>query len=315
MAARVAECHQLAKLGLKQDRIASIHDLADSTNAIDRFPQCVKELDLSYNEIATWTFFDSISACVPGLKHLRISGNPIYASSEIVKGKVTTPAQVSMLVIARIPQLETLNFTTIADKDRLNAETSYLSLITDELANSPLAEQDTILSHHPRFEELCEEYGRPDVTRKEDQAVDPNSIAAHLINCRVYFADPLINLNLPGKANPKLIEFPQSFSMYTVYSAIARRFGMLTTSLRLIWETGERDPPDRGMPTHAATVEEWDSEDEEEGPSATNWVDREVELVVGTRPLGTVVEKRDAVIRIEFKGDIEDVLLSTFLAQ
>ncbi|KAF2154608.1 tubulin-specific chaperone E [Myriangium duriaei CBS 260.36] len=311
----LSRCKELIKLGLKNNKISSVREGSQGQGAISKFQKCIKEVDLAFNAISSWTFFDTITILIPGLQHLRISGNPIYEASTRPNGKLLDQTQVSMIIIARVPQLQTLNFTAIADKDRLNAETFYLSLIAEELSNAPAADEDEILARHPRFGDLCEEYGPPTVTREGEQIIDPNSIAAHLINCRVFFVQPLEGANLPTKDSSQVIEIPQSFSIYSVYGLVARRFELMPSSLRLIWETGERDPPDRGMPTHAAVIEEWDSEDEDEGPDADDWVDREVELVRGTRPLGTVVEAKDALIRIEFDPRAQDILVSDFLAR
>ena len=67
------------------------------------------------------------------------------------------------LTLARLPQLRTLNHSTITDKERLNAETYYLGQIARELAQTPAAQRAQVLAAHPRWPALCEEYGEPAV--------------------------------------------------------------------------------------------------------------------------------------------------------
>ncbi|GAM86146.1 hypothetical protein ANO11243_041570 [Dothideomycetidae sp. 11243] len=310
----LSSCDVLAKIGLKNNQIANITS-QETTHDHAQFPRCVKEIDVSYNAISSWAFLDTITEFVPGLEQIRISGNPVYENTMRPGGKPLNQSEVSMIVIARVAGLKTLNFTTITDKDRLNAETFYLSLIGEEISKADPAEESSIVSRHPRYGVLCQEYGTPSIIRASKSSIDTSSIAAHLVSCHVYFSQELNSVALPSKREPQLVQIPQSFSIYNVYGHIGRRFGMLPSSLRLVWETGERDPPDRGMGTHAAVIEEWDSEEEDDSVDKGDWIDREVELVRGTRPLGTVVETSVATIRIEFRQDVEDTLVSEFLAK
>lgn len=314
LTAWLSSSEHLLKLVLKNNRIAQIVK-GPRTAHNGGFPSCLEELDLSFNEISSWSFLDDLSTYAPGLTRLRITGNPVYRAQTRPNGKIVDESQISMIVIARMTRLKMLNFTAIADKDRLNAEMYYLSLIVEELSNAPEAEAKTIIACHPRYAELCEEYGAPSIERAEKNAYPPNSIAAQLISLRIYVSNPPHSAQLPTRESPEVVEIPQSFTIYNVYGLVGRHFGLVPSCLRLIWETGERDPPDRGMAVHAAVVEEWDSEEEEAGPSASDWVDREVELERGTRPLLTVVEAREAVIRAEIRSDAKHVLLSDFVAQ
>ena len=50
-------------------------------------------------------------------------------------------------------------------------------------------------------------------------------------------------------------------------------------------------------------VQEWDSEDEDDSSSAAEWANRDIELIPGTRPIGTVIEKPDARIRVLLRDD------------
>jgi hypothetical protein len=203
-----------------------------------------------------------------------------------------------MLTIARLPQLSTLNYSKITDKERLNSESYYLSQIGKELSLSPKEKEKEILESHPRWKELCEEYGEPKVERQETSTIDPNSLAARLLACSVYSPSAAGNANLPNEEKPLVVEIPKSCSIYKVHGILGRRLGVEPLRLRLILETGEKDRVD--MATWNG-VEEWDSDEEDAEEVGEEWKEREEELIGGTRPLGTFVDGAKARIRVELK--------------
>jgi hypothetical protein len=71
--------------------------------------------------------------------------------------------------------------------------------------------------------------------------------------------------------------------------------------LKMIWETGERDPVRRGGGDGSDDAPEWwdSSDEEEEGGGESEWVAREVHLVAGTRMVGSYFEGRTARVRVE----------------
>lgn len=99
------------------------------------------------------------------------------------------------------------------------------------------------------------------------------------------------------------VKIPKSFNVYSVLGMVGKRLSVMPLELRLIWETGERDPI--GLNQDQTGIEEWDSDEEEDGDEIKideNSVAREVELVAGTRTLGTYIEGREARVRIERKS-------------
>ena len=60
-----------------------------------------------------------------------------------------------MLTLARLGQLETLNFSRITPQERRNAEMYYLSRIAKAVAEVPEDKDAELLACHPRYEELC----------------------------------------------------------------------------------------------------------------------------------------------------------------
>ena len=202
-----------------------------------------------------------------------------------------------MLTIARLPHLHTLNYSTITDKERLNSETYYLSQISKQLSLLPQEKEKEILASHPRWKHLCEEYGEPKIERLESKDnIDPNSLAARLLECSVFFSPD--NADFPNRQSPLVVEIPKACSIYKVHGIIGRRLGIEPLRLRLVLETGEKERVD--MATWNG-VEEWDSNEEDAEEVGEEWKEREEELVAGTRPLGTFVDGAKARIRVELK--------------
>ena len=290
----------LKTLNLKNNQITSTFK-DQQRNEFFKLPETIVDVDLAYNNITSWRIINELASTIPGLKHLRIAHNPLFSSLRSADGKPMTSADGYMLTIARLPRLETLNYSKITDKERMNSESYYLSQIGRELSLAPKEKENEILSAHPRWKELCEEYGEPKIERQTESSIDPNSLAARLLECTIYSpAAPHLS-TLPNEHNPLVVEIPKSCSIYKVHGVIGRRLGLEPTQLRLILETGEKDRVD--MATWNG-VEAWDSDEEEAGSVGEEWKEREEELVAGTRPLGTFVDGQKARIRVELKAGV-----------
>lgn len=82
---------------------------------------------------------------------------------------------------------------------------------------------------------------------------------------------------------------------------IGKKLNAMPLDLRLVWETGEEDP--LGIDGGYEGIVEWDSdEDEEQTKPMMDKVAREVELIPGTRTLGTYIEGREANVRVEMRN-------------
>ena len=194
-------------------------------------------------------------------------------------------------------QLETLNFSKITEKERLNAENYYLRQIAAEISLAPEEQTAEILARHPRWTALCEEYGEPTISRapKPDE-VDPRSLAARLVTITFSLHDEAL-LSKPVRSWVK--EVPKSFNVYTLLGMVGKKLDISPLKLALILETGEQDPVRKN--TGDGSVEWWDSDEDEVVVlnDEANLVSREIELVAGTTALGTYIEGREARVRVE----------------
>jgi hypothetical protein len=190
-----------------------------------------------------------------------------------------------MLTLARLGNLKTLNHSSVNDKERLNAESYYLSMIAKEVQFAPENLREQILKSHPRYEWLCEEYGAPDIQRSVN-AVNPNSLAARLIRIKFYLAT--------DKSTTLKTEIPMSSTVYTVLGIVGNHFKMKPMKCRLVWETGDWMSARKSMTDIAD--DDWDSEDSE-AEMGMERIMREVEIVPGT----TWVDGSEATVRVEVK--------------
>ncbi|KAI0021534.1 RNI-like protein [Xylariomycetidae sp. FL0641] len=300
----LVELKSLRNLHLKGNSISTITDDA-SSDKLPIFPRSVQYLDVSYNQVSSWEFADELPSCFPGLVSLRFAHNPIYDNPdpEFTTNAKNITEEAYMLTVARLANLKSLNFGTISQLDRQNAEMFYLARIGKHLASVPESKEADIIKQHRRYAELCELYGPPTVNRRSE--INPAFLEARLISVHFLFhpaAEPVVE---------KATRIPKSFDIYAVKGIAGKLFGVRPLGLRLTWETGEWDP------VAGFDDEVEDSSEEDETPPATEvapseevsaseskagkWVKREVELQDGPRQLGFCIDGLDARVRVELR--------------
>lgn len=276
----------LQRLILKENKISEI---TNPDASVPVFSTTLAEVDISFNDISTWIFIEQLAHVFPGLTSLRVSHNPLYESLQAPDGRTLTADDGYMLTLARLGNLKTLNHSPINSKERLNAESYYLSMIAKEVQFAPEGLKEQILKSHPRYKWLCEEYGEPDVQRSAN-AVNPNSLAARLIRIKFY--------TTTSEPRTYESEIPMSYTAYTVLGIVGKYFSIKPMKCRLIWETGDWMSAGKTMTDIAD--EDWDSDDSE-AEIGMERIMREVEIVPGTRSIGTWIDGTEATVRVEVK--------------
>jgi len=285
----------LEALHLKGNRISRAHTPPSI------FSQSLRYVDLSYNQVTSWAFVDSLTEIFPGMTALRFAHNPIYDDLATETGTAASVDDGYMLTLARLRNLKSLNFSSITEEERRNAEMFYLSRIGQAMAKVPKNEEDFVTAQHKRYAELCQIYGEPSVIRKSTNAINPNFLEARLIKFTFYIPpNPDANeKHRSGTTHTK--EIPKGFDIYQVKGIVGRLFGIRPLGLRLIWETGEWDPV-------AGYEDEGDNSDDEkdDGLETTsrekgNWMKRELEIEDSTRQVGFCVDGIEATVRVELK--------------
>ncbi|KAI2618472.1 Thioesterase/thiol ester dehydrase-isomerase [Hypoxylon sp. NC1633] len=309
--ASLAGLTSLRNLHLKGNYISTITQ--DTSHTPPVFSASLKYLDLSYNQVSSWAFVDSLPACFPGLTSLRFSHNPIYDNPdpEFSTQSKTITEEAYMFTVGRLANIKTLNFGTISNSDRQDAEMFYLARIAKHLAAVPESQEAEITKHHGRYAELCELYGPPAVNRRKE--INPAFLEARLVTVHFSFQ----STGKEGSVIERTSRIPKSFDIYAVKGIAGKLFGARPLNLRLIWETGEWDPVagfDDEVEDSSDEEEDRNGEKESEVENTTNldegtqpesktgkWVKREVELQDGPRQLGFCVDGLEAQIRVEIR--------------
>ncbi|KAJ9214382.1 hypothetical protein DTO166G4_4006 [Paecilomyces variotii] len=319
----LASLPNLDRLSLRGNNIRGVLPSdSPSEDASFQFSPTVRSLDVSRNNINSWSFINALPRLFPGLKSLRISDNPLYdqpvAPSNVTNlpEKSMTVEEAFMLTVARLRNLESLNYSKITPQERTNGELYYLSLIGKELSAYPESAEKSILANHPRYGELCGLYGEPVIRRALDSSrgdINPRSVAARLVRFTFYIPDT-------NNRREHTQEIPRTFDVYRVKSIVSRLFDLIPLGFRLIWETEEWDPIDESD----TGLDEWDSSDDDEPDAAESegqriskngaasdrvmtredgnkFVKREVELVDSTRHVGYWFndDLKEATVRVE----------------
>jgi len=203
-----ASLPNLERLILKHNSISCT--TSGAAQNINTFSHALVEVDLAFNTVNQWSLVDDLTNIFPGLKSLRLAHNPLYSSEDAF-----------ILTVARLGQLVTLNYSKVTEKERLNAETFYLSQIARELSAAAANARKDIFQRHPRYDALCKIYGEPTI---DDRIARKDTLAAGLALCHFLVSDAVRQKTLaPDKvADTVKLELPKSFTIYTVQSMIGK---------------------------------------------------------------------------------------------
>ncbi|KAF4446513.1 hypothetical protein F53441_9853 [Fusarium austroafricanum] len=215
------------------------------------FSETVQYLDVSYNNIQSWTFVDQLPKHFPGLVGLRIGHNPFYDSAD-TDSKASSSEESHMFTVARLGSLKSLNFSQITPADRTNAEMFYLSRIVKQLSAAPEDAEQDVLANHPRYADLCGIYGEQNIVRRLE--VNPAFLEARLVTVSFHMQD----------GEQKVTQIPKSYDIYAVKGVAGKLFSLSPLKLGLIWETGEWDPVAGFDDQEGDSSDEEDAEEERE---------------------------------------------------
>ena len=225
----------------------------------------VKTLDLTGTCLPDFTSLDPIPLVFPSLSSLQTKDTPLSKASSA-----------TFITIARVAKLTELNHSRIAAEERQNAELFYLGTIAKQLeVTTSEAQEKEVLHGHPRWNDLCFEYGPPAQQKRAHNAIDPSTLAARVTDCTFYTSQPVAQQNGPSGGPPKTPQngvnqvkgttkseeshinpssnarmeksklIPRTTSIYALQGIVGRLFSLpppFSTSLRLIYESNEWDP-------------------------------------------------------------------------
>ena len=295
-----------------------------------QFPT-LKILNLSRNHINGYSFIDMLPSIFPNISSLQVSQNPVVQSASYGDQKqVSTEPHTSFyLILARIPNLESLNYTKITSRDREEGEIFYLSAAEKDLKttlspSTSIKDITPTFNHkYPRYPELCTKYDRPsiidqlssdtrvvDTNPESDTVYPPGSVGARSVQATIHLAQ-----RDPSTSSSPLSRFlPRTINVYTLKGLVARHFHLPALQFRLIYESPELDPvkEEIGDPTDWEHWGDWDVDglgdgngEVEGGPGVglegqwvngilyregRRWRRRETEIVNGWREWGYYLE-------------------------
>lgn len=270
----------LAALSLQGNAVSSLG--LDSSIS---FPK-LETLNLAANRIQDYSFIDSFPTLFPNLTSLRISRNPLYdqpksqddANDRQRQPQPHAPSTASdstsyYLTLARIPGLKSLNYTTIAPRDREEGEIYYLSVAEKEIKSildnkdSSEDEAQIILARqrHPLYQSLCAKYDRDDILQhyQQDRSAPthdasspfvekspldryaPGTLGSRLVDARFYI--PSSSHSIATSKHPPLrlqhsLLLPTTISVYRLKSLLAQHLGLPALGFKLVYESHEYDP-------------------------------------------------------------------------
>lgn len=255
-------------LSLKDNKISRISQSSSVTR--NTFPH-IRALNLSDNKIASYQFFNGIPELLPNLTSLQVTNNPLYQQDAALITDGSRALDKSFyLTLARIPTLETLNYTNISARDRQEGGLYYLSVVEkdlrDLLANGTKPEdlKDRIVELHPSYPALVRHHERDSILDTLNSDANSangfpvptkptyagGSLGARLVTATFYLPQ------LPSDPNPlKTVEpvevaltIPTTLPVKQLMSLLHRhptfRPHLRPLQFNLIFESTEFDPVD-----------------------------------------------------------------------
>ena len=161
----------LTSLSLEHNNVSTLDpDPSWSGDSICAFAS-IDSLNLAYNAIESPAFISYLPLVFPNLLSLRVSGNSFFEpanSSTVADSSYCAQDGPFMLTLARVPSLLTLNYSSITERERMDAELYYISMAQQEIeqamtrsSEEPLFDICSDLTQNwSRYEELCAKYDR-----------------------------------------------------------------------------------------------------------------------------------------------------------
>ncbi|KAF5357752.1 hypothetical protein D9756_001444 [Leucocoprinus leucothites] len=177
-----------------------------------RLPQ-LKHLSLAFNRLRAWSDIHALAVWAPSLESLALIGNPIMTDHS---------QDIRPLVIARLATLQVLDGAAISGKERRDAELYYLSYIVNE---GPMSD-DQRTQEHPRWQELCLKYGKPDETLSK---LTPDTLKSRLLELELHRMLGLFSLDQlqahPSEDTKTVVQVLPTMTLKMLRSKIRKALG------------------------------------------------------------------------------------------
>ncbi|KAG0173762.1 hypothetical protein DFQ30_007047 [Apophysomyces sp. BC1015] len=135
-------------------------------------------LRIEQNCIQSWASLDALNH-MPGLKRLRCKGNPVFQDMDV---ELATAH-----IVGHIKGLTVVNGNTMTAQERTDYERYYLKLCAKEGQTHKV-----ISAQHPRYEELCQLHGEPDLGETTKSAMLKDRLMGITLSHRTGTSDTLM---------------------------------------------------------------------------------------------------------------------------
>ena len=229
---------------------------------VSTFPE-VKSLNLSQNAIVTYHVVDEIPSYFPNLTSLYVTQNPFFTPDVRADSDPNASDKKYFLTLARIPNLQTLNYAKIVPRDREEGEIYYLSVANEALnglLDPRVRNKQEIAAiakaKFGRYQDLSRKYNHDSLIDAFLSSSELDTPVEALVTKSTYPAGSLASRLVTGwfylasdaKDTQKLLKIPSSIPVTKVMSILLQqpvfRQSLRPLQFRLIYESEELDPVD-----------------------------------------------------------------------
>ncbi|KAL3921473.1 MAG: hypothetical protein SGILL_002731 [Bacillariaceae sp.] len=210
--------------------LPNLESLCLNDNAIQSIPrhagaapsfQRLVSLQISGSSISSWGDLEGTNS-FSQLKSLRLKNAPL--TSELGEGDLRSTC------LARFPQLEYLNASSISKTERIEAERRYVALVSHliQRCNIEGAPEEEILNEHPRYAELREVH--KNLVFSSNSSEKSESLASSIYNVTIRSLAPAscttepVTKRLPGTLNVERLKALCSRIFGLDYDLVSLRF-------------------------------------------------------------------------------------------
>lgn len=243
---RFARLPCLEQLHLTDNSIPSVWPLEDgqATEQVTPFEH-VESISLSGNLLSTWESIDALNSYKSHADHGGIRAMRLGGKMPLLAG--LGASEVRIICIARLPLLGMLNGSIVREKERVEAEKTYLRRVLRDIAracklqaaNTGIAQEviegpeaQAVVAQHPRFAELHARYGAH-VSASAQQGTGTIAAETLTLTLRSMAANSI-------EKDPVTKKLPSSMAVVKLKQLCKRLFDLDPELQVLYYETGDR---------------------------------------------------------------------------
>ena len=171
-------CPKIESIILSDNDITTIPPVSHLAN--EAKARKLQHVSLNNNALESWTDLENLDAWCLGLQSISLTAEDCPFLSLLDSGDVRP------LIVARLPNLQTLNHASISQTERRDAELYYLSRASRETNGLSSIQRDQL---HPRLKVLEEKYGKQNEGRgnsNSKESSQKSTLRSKLLTIKVH---------------------------------------------------------------------------------------------------------------------------------